>query len=159
MGWTKRQYIEQAFEEIGLGSYSYDLLPEQIISAARRLDAMVAEWIAGGISLGWPFSSTPDGGDIDTPVPVPTAANGAIYLNLAVRLAPSFGKLVPPELASSSRVSLSSLLASCMSGTIERKFPVGMPLGQGNKSQREHPFTQPSTETLIQPEDDGFLEP
>ena len=29
MGWTKREYVEQAFEEIGLASYVFDLTPEQ----------------------------------------------------------------------------------------------------------------------------------
>jgi len=27
MGWTKRQYVTQAFEEIGLASYVFDLTP------------------------------------------------------------------------------------------------------------------------------------
>ena len=30
MGWTKRQFIEQAFDEIGLASYAFDLGPEQM---------------------------------------------------------------------------------------------------------------------------------
>ena len=34
MSWTKRQYIVDAFEEIGLASYVYDLQPEQLQSAA-----------------------------------------------------------------------------------------------------------------------------
>ena len=40
MGWTKRQFVTQAFEEIGLASYVFDLTPEQLQSALRRLDAM-----------------------------------------------------------------------------------------------------------------------
>ena len=52
MGWTKREYIEQAFEEIGLASYVFDLTPEQLQSALRKLDAMLAEWNAKGLRLG-----------------------------------------------------------------------------------------------------------
>ena len=51
MGWTKRQYIEQAFEEVGLAAYVFDLTPEQLQSALRKLDAMMAEWNAKGLRL------------------------------------------------------------------------------------------------------------
>jgi hypothetical protein len=44
MGWTKRQFITQAFEEIGLAAYVFDLTTEQLQSALRRMDAMVAGW-------------------------------------------------------------------------------------------------------------------
>ena len=30
MAWTKRQIVTQAFEEIGLASYVFDLEPEQL---------------------------------------------------------------------------------------------------------------------------------
>ena len=55
MGWTKRQFIEQAFEEIGLAAYVFDLTPEQLQSALRRLDAMMAGWNTNGIRIGWPM--------------------------------------------------------------------------------------------------------
>ena len=48
MGWTKRQFVAQAFEEIGLASYVFDLTPEQLQSALRRLDTMMAAWNALG---------------------------------------------------------------------------------------------------------------
>jgi hypothetical protein len=54
MGYTKRQFISAAFEEIGLASYVFDLQPEQLQSALRRLDAMMADWNAKGIRLGYP---------------------------------------------------------------------------------------------------------
>ena len=44
--WTKREFITQAFEEIGLAAYVFDLTPEQLNSALRRLDAMVGGWAA-----------------------------------------------------------------------------------------------------------------
>lgn len=55
MGWTKRQFVTQAFEEIGLASYVFDLTPEQLDSALRRLDTMIASWNALGIRLGYPL--------------------------------------------------------------------------------------------------------
>mgnify|MGYP003525752305 CR=1 FL=1 len=53
MGWTKRQFVTQAFEEIGLAAYVFDLTPEQLQSALRRLDSMMASWNAKGIRLGY----------------------------------------------------------------------------------------------------------
>ena len=44
MGYTKRQFVTAALEEIGLASYVFDLQPEQLQSALRRLDAMISEW-------------------------------------------------------------------------------------------------------------------
>jgi hypothetical protein len=52
MSYSKRQFVEAAFEEIGLASYVFDLQPEQIDSACRRLDTMMAQWNAVGIRLG-----------------------------------------------------------------------------------------------------------
>ena len=43
MGYTKRQFILAAFEEIGLAAYTFDLQPDQLESARRRLDAMIAD--------------------------------------------------------------------------------------------------------------------
>ena len=89
MGWTRRQFVEQAFEEIGYASYVYDLEPEQLESAGRRLDAMVASWNGKGIRLGYPLPSSPELASLDTETEVPDYANEAIYTNLAVKLAPT----------------------------------------------------------------------
>ena len=40
MGWTKRQFVTQAFEEIGLAAYVFDLQPQQLDSALRKLNAV-----------------------------------------------------------------------------------------------------------------------
>ena len=57
MSWTKRQFINAALEEIGLASYVFDIQPEELESALRRLDAMMADWNAKGIRIGYPLSS------------------------------------------------------------------------------------------------------
>ena len=97
MGWTKRQFIEQAFDEIGLASYAFDLTPEQMQSALRRLDTMIAAWNALGIRLGYPLPSSPQDSDLDEQTNVPDRSNEAIYTNLAIKLAPSYGKQVMPD--------------------------------------------------------------
>lgn len=74
MGWTKRQLITQAFEEIGLAAYVFDLTPEQLQSALRRMDAMVAGWNSNGVRIGYPLPSSPDSSNIDADSGVPDFA-------------------------------------------------------------------------------------
>lgn len=136
MGWTKRQFIEQAFEEIGLAAYVFDLTPEQMQSALRRLDAMVAGWNANGIRIGWPMPSNPDNSDIDADTGAPDIANEAIYLNLAVRLAPSFGKVLSPDTKAGADFAYSNLLNQTSSPTPERQAPNTLPRGAGTKPWR-----------------------
>jgi hypothetical protein len=74
MGYSKRQFVYAAFEEIGLASYVFDLQPEQLESARRRLDAMMADWNGKGIRLGYPIPSSPQDGSIDEQTNVPDSA-------------------------------------------------------------------------------------
>ena len=38
MSYSKRQIVEQAFEELGLATYVFDMTPDQFDSALKRLD-------------------------------------------------------------------------------------------------------------------------
>jgi hypothetical protein len=97
MGWTKKQLVEQAFDIIGLGTYSYDLQPEQLNTALVKLDMMMASWNGKGIRLGYNLPSTQSSGSLTDDSGVPDSAYEAIALNLAVRIAPSFGKVISPD--------------------------------------------------------------
>jgi hypothetical protein len=148
MGWTKRQFVVQAFDEIGLASYVFDLTPEQLESALRRLDSMMAMWNAKGIRLGYPLPSSPSSSDLDTPTNVPDSSNEAIYANLAVRLAPSVGKTVAPETKATAKAAY-DLLLSLAAVPPEMQLPSSMPAGAGNKPhQLDQPFLSPPTATL-----------
>ena len=103
MGYTKRQYIEAAFDEIGLAAYTFDMQPEQFQSALRRLDGMMAEWNERGIRLGYPLPLSPQQSDLDSQTAVPDRANEAIVTNLACRIAPSYGKQVMPSTMATAR--------------------------------------------------------
>lgn len=97
MGYSKLQFVQAAFEEIGLAAYVFDLQPQQIESALRRLDAMMADWNGKGIRLAYPIPSSPENSNINAETGVPDSANEAIITNLAIRLAPSYGKQVMPQ--------------------------------------------------------------
>jgi hypothetical protein len=85
VGYSKRQFVEAAFAEIGLASYVFDLQPQDLEQALRRLDAMMAEWNAKGIRLGYPLPGSPQDSDINAESEVPDSANEAIICNLGIR--------------------------------------------------------------------------
>lgn len=150
MGWTKRQYIEQAFTEIGLAGYIFDLTPEELNTALRQLDSMMAAWNAKGIRLGWPMPSSPQNSDLDDETEITDAANEAIYCGLAVRIAPTFGKTIGGQTQFFAKQAYDQLLAIAAT-PMERQFPQTMPAGAGNKPWRTYdsPFLRPPQDPLL----------
>lgn len=136
MSWTKRQFVTQAFEVIGLASYIFDARPEDLQSACRQLDAMMGTWNAKGIRVGYPIPLSPENTDLDTETEVKDAANEAIYQNLALRIAPSFGKQISPDLKQSAWYAYQTLLSNATRSDYEMQLPETMPRGQGNKPWR-----------------------
>lgn len=134
MSWTKRQFVVAAFEELGLASYVFDLAPEQLQSALRKLDAMMQSWNARGIRLGYPIPTDPTDSTLDQDALVPDSANEAVYTNLALRLASSVGKTAAPELKTVAKQGYDTLLARAAIPP-ERQFPAGTLAGAGNKGR------------------------
>jgi hypothetical protein len=153
MAWTKRDYITQAFEEIGLGSYAFDLTPEQWQAALRKLNAMMATWNAKGIRLGFPLPSSPNGDDLDDVATVPDRANEAIVASLAVRLAPSYGKAVALETKVAAREAYNAMMAH-YTQPIEMAYSGTLPVGAGNKPMNiDRPFfDQPVSPLTVGPD-------
>jgi hypothetical protein len=149
MGYSKRQFVAAAFEEIGLASYVFDLQSEQLQSAMRRIDAMMADWNGKGIRLGYPLPNSPQDSDLDEPTLVPDWANEAIITNGAVRLAPGYGKVVMPETKAVAKDSYNTLLQRATMPP-EQQLPATMPAGAGNKPWRvyDNPFIRPPVDPV-----------
>ena len=150
MGWTKREIINQAFEEIGLAGYVFDLQPQQLEGALRRLDAMMATWNGKGIRLGYPLPSSPGSSDLDQETDVPDAALEAMALNLAVRIAPGYGKTVSPDTKASAKGAYNQLIAQFAKPIEMQLDSMAIPAGSGNKHWRgrKDPFLAPPTDPL-----------
>ncbi len=143
MGYTKRQFVTAAFEEIGLADYVFDLQPEQLEGALRRLDAMMMEWNAQGIRLGYPISNSPQQADLDTDTNTPDSAWEAVITSLAVRIAPGYGKAVSPETKVTAKNAYNVLMQRA-AFPLEKQLPETMPIGQGNKPWRwDNPYVYP----------------
>lgn len=148
MSYSKRQFVTAAFEEIGLAAYVFDLQPQQLESAMRRLDAMMAEWNAKGIRLSYPIPTSPENSDLDEETTVPDSANEAIITNLAVRIAPGFGKTVMPDTKATAKQGYNTLLSRAAM-PMEMQLPAMTPGGAGNKGWRfDETFLNPPVDPL-----------
>lgn len=139
MGYTRRQFIDGAFEEIGLATYAFDMGPEQYQAVLRRLDNMMAEWNAKGIRLGYPIPASPGAGSLDDETSVPDSAWQAVVTNLAVRSAPMFGKTPSPDTKVAAKQSLTTLMGRVKPPEVQLRQ---LPAGAGNKPWRyvDDPF-------------------
>ena len=136
MSWTKRQIVNAAFEDLGLGSYEFNIQPEQRQAALYRLDAMMGEWNAKGIRIGYPLPASPEDSDLDTESNLPDAANRAVYKNLAVEVAPTMGRIAPKELLIEAKKAYTTLFAFVKVPPKSRGYGGFMPAGAGHKMWR-----------------------
>lgn len=135
MSWTKLQLVRQAFSEIGLADYDFDLQPEQLQNALRLMDSMIAMWNSKNILLSYPTPTSPENSNLSDESNIPDRANEAVYFNLALRLAASLGRPVTPELKASAWYAYNNLLSWVMQPQ-PMQFPQNLPRGQGNKPYR-----------------------
>jgi hypothetical protein len=159
MGWTKRQLVTQAFEEIGLASYIYDIEPDALQSAMRRMDAMIAGWNANGVRIGYPLPSSPQLSDLDEDAGVPDFAYEAIFLGLAERIAPSFGKVCSPETKMFADMAYNNMANQVSIPTPKREMPRTMPRGSGTKPWRNfnNPFVNAPQEPVLAGSDNKII--
>jgi len=131
MSYTKGELALSALEEIGLAEYEYDITPEMRQSVIRRMDMMMAEWGARKIRLSYPITKD-RAPNPDEESSIPDWAGEAVITNLAIRIAPSYGKQVSPETKAVARSSYTTL-CGVFSKPLEMQLP-SMPIGAGYKN-------------------------
>lgn len=152
MSYSKRQIVIAAFEELGLASYAFDIQPEELESALRRLDGLVAQWNARGMKLSYNLPNSPQNSNIDDESYIPDYANDAVITNLAIKLAPSYGRVVSQETKSAAHEGERVLLMVSQAGyPLERRLQNTLPLGAGNNKGgrgKKNIFYKPPEEPL-----------
>lgn len=123
---TKRSLIEQAAGEFGIGS-GFDLSPEELQDGLTRLDRIAAQWDGQRISVGYDM-----GAGIEGEAGIPDTAEQAFALELAVRWAPAFGKVVSPDTRVAARQAWSALYGSMRLRPQMARNPA-LPVGAGNR--------------------------
>lgn len=142
MGWTKRQVIEDMYGELALAGYDFDLSPEEMQAALRRMDAMLATWSSMGINIGYAFGLTPTDSDLDQDAGIPLTAVEAVVLNGAARIAGSKGKTMPRTTLFNAKAAYDALVSVVAKAEAEeQQLDRAVPRGAGNKAFRR--FSRP----------------
>lgn len=158
--WTKGVLITEAYAELALAGYEFDITPEEQQAALRRLDAMMARWNSQGIRIGYALSASPVGGALDTDSGIPAECFEAVYMNLAVNLAAGKGKALAQSTKATAKTSFDALLSRVAMGQlVEQQLSSGTPRGAGNKPGRnlQSPFFAKPNTTPVQNSTDGGL--
>ena len=146
---TKRELIAEALSELGLGD-DFDIQPEETQAALRRLDAMMATWDAKGIQLGYALPANPADSDPDQASGLPDTAVETVCLHLAMRIAPSFGKVVSIDTRRNAADGYARLQVAAAQPLPAQQRST-MPQGAGNKPWR-YPsapfFPTPTTDVM-----------
>lgn len=124
---TKRSLVAGAFEELGMAEYIFDATPEELLSAVTRMDRMAAMWDGLFIRLGYSLGS-----GIDSEAGIPDTAEECFVLQLAIRIASSFGKTPSQDTKINARTALNAMLAANAKRPVQ---PVSsrLPVGAGNR--------------------------
>lgn len=125
---TANDLIQDAYTELLVHSPLKTLSSFAVDFARRKFQAMMQEWIDDDMDFG--FSATEFVSDETS---IPLGLHTAITTNLAVRLAPSVGKVANPTLVANAIVSLQSVKDQYQSKESADRIVSGtMPLGAGN---------------------------
>lgn len=136
MSWTNRKIIEQAFAEIGIASFNYDLKPSELQFSLDRLGAMLDQWQGDYLWLNYN-----SGSGLDDESNIPSYANRGVLSSLAIELAPSFGKQISRELKVKAQSGMETIMNKAVQPE-EVQMPSSLPVGSGNKPWRSSGYGQ-----------------
>lgn len=139
MGWTNRQIIKDAFAESGDSDYYYDIEPEDLQKALRKLVVIMAALDDDGIRFGYPLLSSPEDGDLDQETNIPDFAISCVLPMLALSLCSMMGREPSRELKKEAKSGKNRLYRKYVK--IEQmEMPASVPLGAGYKSSERRFF-------------------
>jgi hypothetical protein len=124
---TSTDIVSGALRHIGVRAAESPLTAAEIQDGMEDLNDMGNEWEESGIHLGFTSSI-----DANATLDIPASSLAAFKANLAIRLAPSYGRIITPALANLANISLNALVKStAFIGDVE--FPDTLPRGSGNE--------------------------
>jgi hypothetical protein len=144
--WNKGEVISDAYAEIGLVNYEYDLNPDQTTLALRKLDNIMAALELKGICYGYPMTLGPTEAELTQETNLPNYAYSYITKALGIELAPTVGKAVSRELLKAAKDAYSSLMIEAVK-LPEQQMPANIPAGAGNKRYNGEVFLDPPEDT------------
>jgi len=140
---SKRQLVEQAFTEVSLNGWEFDITADEKDVALRRLDALMYELASRDVNLSYNFPTAMGEGSLNDALGVPDGAFFGLAIMLAKRLCPTMGKTMSTE----SRMALNDAQKAVygIGQTIPAvNFANGTAWGSGNKPwSSRYPYTDP----------------
>lgn len=104
MATTVGKIVNRALRLIGQIDPAEDATGWDMETAIEALNAMVYRWEANGLALGWVTVDNPS-----DELPVPDEAHQAVAYQLAMRIAPEYGKMAPPDVTAAGKQFLDEL--------------------------------------------------
>lgn len=124
---TVNEIVSGALKLLGIRAAESPLTAAEAEDGRVSLNDMMAEWEERSIYTGFVALA-----DVDDPVLVPDYAIGAIKSNLAIYIAPEYGKSIAPELDRRASKSFTALKAALIRMG-PSSFPDTLPVGSGNQ--------------------------
>lgn len=127
MAETAGSVIKSALQEILVQASEAPLEPDETIDALLYMNRFMAAQAANGIALG--YTEVDDTSDVIT---IPGGAIEGLVFNLAMKLAPQFGKVVDVTLARNAKDALATMRNIAVK-VGRAQFPNTLPRGSGNE--------------------------
>ena len=124
---TKIELIDRAYSKLRISGITVNPNPSDVNIALDEMEAMIAEWELVNVCLGYTFEDLPDP---NTESGLVRGYENAVQTNLAIRLAPEFGK-PSGELFSQASQSYSKI-SSAVSKVRQTPYPNRQPVGAAN---------------------------
>ena len=122
----KADLIQGAYEQLRIWGVTRIPSPTETVLALKRLNGLLLHWENQNIYLGWNVGADNPNDESG----LPDWAQEAVFTNLALKLAPTFGKMATPDMKSEASETYNAICLSCYANM---EYPDTMPVGAGNQ--------------------------
>lgn len=166
MAVRKSDLVRDALSKLAIINYDYDIDPEEFRTGLIAMEVMIASWDARGIKFGYIISPTPEQAKGEDDAGIPDIARKAIVYNLAIELAPTYGKEISQAISVGASSGMTDLL-SAVQYIPQVQYPRNMPRGSGNtlrfdrwsRFYRPQPTLDADNSGPIDTGDNGVIQP
>ena len=137
MAKTKGEVVRTALAHLGLVDYEFDIIPEELAAGVDFLNTMMSFWSSKNLKVPYNFE-----GETEDDSGLPATAIEAVVTNLAIRLAPTYGKQVPLDVRTTAKQGLNTLYSESAK-PIEQQLST-VPSGAGHKFFSTYKFFTPT---------------
>jgi hypothetical protein len=127
MAKTKSEVVRTALAHLGIADYDFDIIPEELATGVDFLNLMMSFWSSKNLKVPYNFE-----GETEDDSGIPEMALEAVTTNLALRLAPTYGKQVSMDVRTLAKQGLNALYGDSAK-PLNMQLP-NMPRGAGYKT-------------------------